>query len=117
MESPAPIIELPRHVCYVFSVLPPTSRALLDDATRPYFLWWTELTVGDLKAQLRSSDAALADYYLGALLREANTRDVWLFVTPDEVRARWPRVARHLGRARKMWAFLLDIEDADAGRP
>ena len=98
-------------------MLPPTSRALLDDATRPYFLWWTELTIGDFKAQLRSPDAALADYYLGALLREANTRDVWLFVTPDEVRSRWPRLARHLGRARKMWAFLLDIEDSVAGRP
>jgi hypothetical protein len=32
--------------------LPPTSAALREDATRPYFLWWTETTVGELKAQI-----------------------------------------------------------------
>ena len=29
--------------------LPPTTAALLDDGTRPYFLWWTRATVGQLK--------------------------------------------------------------------
>jgi hypothetical protein len=41
-------------------------------------------------------------YWMGALLREANTRDVWLFVTPDAIRASWDRVHRHLGRTRAM---------------
>jgi len=39
--------------------LPPTSSALSDDGHRPYFLWWTE----------------------------ANTRDVWGFVNPTQIRA------------------------------
>ena len=51
-------------------------------------------------------------YWLGALLREANTRDVWLFVTPEQIKSLWPHVLRHLGRARARWAWLLDIEDA-----
>ncbi len=41
------------------------------------------------------------------LWREANSRDVWLFVTPKEVREAWPQILRHLGRSRAMWAWLL----------
>jgi hypothetical protein len=92
--------------------LPPTSHDLLRDEARPYFVWWTELTVGDLKRHLASSDPDERAYWLGALLREANTRDVWLFVRPDDVRAAWPRVLRHLGRARERWAYLLGMGDA-----
>jgi hypothetical protein len=46
---------------------------------------------------------------MGALLREANTRDVWLFVHPDEIRALWPRLIRYLGSSRQMWAWLLKL--------
>ena len=54
--------------------LPPTSSALADPATRPYFLWWTAATVGELRAHLASEDPDERAYWLGALLREANTR-------------------------------------------
>jgi hypothetical protein len=89
--------------------LPPTSESLRDATTRPYFLWWTEATVGDLQAHLRSADAEERAYWMGALLREANTRDVWLFVDADEIRALWPRLIRYLGRSRAMWAWLLGL--------
>ena len=92
-------------------VLPPTSADLARDETRPYFLWWTDATVGDLRAALVDADPDARAYWMGALLREANTRDVWLFTTPDAVRALWPRLVRHLGRSREMWAFLLGIGD------
>ena len=36
--------------------LPPTTPALLDDASRPYFLWWTDATVGQLKEHLAAAD-------------------------------------------------------------
>jgi len=90
--------------------LPPTCADLLRDDTRPYFLWWTDLTGGDLRERLRSPDLEARAYWTGALLREANTRDVWLFVTPHDLRAQWPRLTRHLGRSRAMWAFLLGLE-------
>lgn len=93
-------------------LLPPTSPALRDPVARPYFLWWTEATVADFKKHLRDPDLDRRAYWMGALLREANTRDVWLFVTPDEIRALWPRLLRHLGRSREMWAYLLRVEDA-----
>src|SRR6188508_1651675 len=93
-------------------VLPPTTPALLEPGTRPYFLWWTECTVGELHEHLRASSQATQAYWLGALLREANTRDVWLFTTPEQIRSLWPLLRRHLGRARARWAWLLDIADA-----
>lgn len=90
--------------------LPPTSPSLAADDARPYFLWWADATAGDLRAHLRDPDLDRRAYWMGALLREANTRDVWLFVTPSEVRDLWPRLLRHLGRRRQVWAWLLGLD-------
>jgi hypothetical protein len=89
--------------------LPPTSLALYLDETKPYFLWWTNATVGDLKRYLRSEDPEERAYWMGALLREANTRDVGLFTNKEEIVANWPRLIRYLGKSRDMWAWLLDL--------
>jgi hypothetical protein len=95
----------------VLPVLSPTSDELLDDSARPYFLWWTDASVGDLRRHLIAPDSYERAYWMGALLREANTRDVWLFVTPDAIRSLWPQLERHLGRAHAMWAYLLGMEE------
>lgn len=92
-------------------MLPPTSDDLDRDETRPYFLWWTDATVGDLRARLADPDADVRAYWLGALLREANTRDVWAFAGPAVIRAHWPLLVRYLGRSRPMWAWLLGLND------
>jgi hypothetical protein len=91
-------------------VLPPTSADLANASCRPYFLWWTDATVGELRGHLISRDAEERAYWTGALLREANTRDVWLFVTPDDVRTQWARLQRYLGRSRELWAYLLGLK-------
>ncbi len=88
---------------------PPTSEGLFDGATHPYFLWWADATVADLEAHLRAPDLEERAYWMGALLREANTRDVWLFVSPEQIRDLWPRLLRYLGRSREMWAWLLGL--------
>ena len=100
-------------ICYVLHnlAMSPTAPALLDSSARPYFLWWTDLTVGEYRQRLQCASSSERAYWLGALLREANSRDVWLFTTPGEVRAAWPELRRHLGHARARWAFLLDIVD------
>jgi hypothetical protein len=69
-----------------------------------------DATVADLRARLASPDAQERAYWLGALLREANRRDVWLFVSPDDIRAAWPDVLRHLGRRREQWGYLLGLD-------
>jgi hypothetical protein len=89
--------------------LPPTSAELTDPTTRPYFLWWLDATVADVRAALASDDARKRGYFLGALLREANSRDVWLFTSPDAIRRDWEWVLPHLGRSRKMWGWLLSM--------
>lgn len=102
-----------RSICYVVHdmAMVPTTPALLDDDARPYFLWWTAVTVSEYRRRLQTGSSSERAYWLGALLREANTRDVWLFTTPADVRAAWPELRRHLGHARPRWAFLLDIAD------
>jgi hypothetical protein len=97
--------------------LPPTTEELLDDSAQPYFLWWTDVTVAELRDKLRSDDPAERAYWMGALLREANTRDVRLFVSPDDIRALWPHLLRHLGRSRQMWSWLLDLPDSHRPPP
>ena len=89
--------------------LPPTSPDLLIDSTKPYFLWWTDATVGDLKRHLQSPDPEVRAYWLGALLREANSRDVVLFTSGDQIREAWPQLIRYLGRSREMWAWVLGL--------
>ena len=37
------------------------------------------------------------------LLREANTRDVWLFVDWAAIEAAWPHIEHRLGRSRAVW--------------
>src|SRR5258705_9977315 len=91
------------------SCLPPTTESLLDNTARPYFLWWTDATVGQLREPLAASDPEERAYWMGALLREANTRDVWLFVGRSEIIDLWPRLIRYLGRSRAMWAWLLQL--------
>jgi hypothetical protein len=91
--------------------LPVTSADLTDDRHRPYFLWWTDATVGDFRRHLVDADLEARLYWMGALLREANTRDVWIFVTPADIRANWQALQRHLGRSRRMWAYLLDLPE------
>jgi len=90
-------------------MLPPTMPELLQPEARPYFVWSSEMTVAEFHAVLRSPDLDLRAYWMATLLREANTRDVWLFVQPEEIRLLWPKLIRHLGRTRSRWAFLLGL--------
>ena len=85
----------------------------MRNEARPYFLWWTDCTVGEFRDHLASSDAGHSAYWLAALIREANSRDVWLFTTPAEIRRRWPDIVRYLGSSRAMWGWLLDIPQSD----
>ena len=93
--------------------LPPTTDTLADEQARPYFLWWTDASVADLRARLHDPDPEVRAYWMAAMLREANTRDVWSFVSPAEIRAAWPRLIRYLGRARGLWAYLLGLPEPE----
>ena len=89
------------------SRLPPTSDRLQDPDAVPYFAWDLGITVAEVKRRLAGETGRLRDEVIVRLLREANSRDVWLFVGLDEIEEAWPRVERHLGRARPVWNLLL----------
>jgi hypothetical protein len=73
----------------------------------PYFLWDDPMTVAELRAHLADSSREEWARLLGKILREARDVDVWRFTTPDEVAAHWPALAKHLGRRRAFWEYLL----------
>ena len=90
-------------------MLPPTTEELRNPEHRPYYLWWLDANVADLRRELASPDLETRAYWMGALLREANTRDVWLFVSEQDIVALWPQLTRHLGKARARWAWLMQL--------
>ena len=89
----------------------PTTARLLDPETVPYFLWDTQQTVAEAHRILASAAGSERDELLVRLLREANTRDVWLFTTWEQIDEAWPRIAHRLGRARPVWELLRERHD------
>ncbi len=87
--------------------LPPTTPRLLDARAIPYFLWDLGWTVGEAHEILAGSDQGKKDELIVRLLREANSRDVWLFLDWPLIEEAWPRVERRLGRARPVWQMML----------
>ena len=83
------------------------STDLDDPEAVPYFLWDEPMTVRDLRQRLNTASAPEKARLLGKILREARDWEVWRFTTPDEVTRLWPRLAKHLGRRRAFWEFLL----------
>ncbi len=88
-------------------MLPPTSPRLRKPDAVPYFMWDMQMTVSQIHIALASDDASLRDEIMVRLLREANSRDVFVFVDSDDISEAWPRVAHRLGRSRPVWELVL----------
>lgn len=84
------------------------STDLDDPAAVPYFLWDDPMTVAEFRRRLKTASPAEQTRLLAKLLREARDSDVWKFTSPEAVWRSWPAIARHLGRRRGFWEFLLD---------
>jgi hypothetical protein len=91
----------------VSTVRPPLSTDLDDPLAVPYFLWDEPMTVQELQEKLRTCSLPERSRLLGKILREARDTEAWRFTTPEEVALRWDELARHLGRRRAFWEFLL----------
>ncbi|MGK4001539.1 hypothetical protein WMF31_02865 [Sorangium sp. So ce1036] len=87
----------------------PLSSDLDDDQAIPYFLWDDPIPVGEVRRRLNTASPPERDRLLGKILREAQDPDVWRFTTPEEVAARFSQLARHLGRRKRFWEFLLKL--------
>src|SRR5689334_17396009 len=84
------------------------STDLDDPSAIPYFLWDDPMTIAEFRLRLKSSSPAEQVRLLGKLLREARDTDVWKFISPSEILARWSTLSLHLGRRRAFWEFLLN---------
>ncbi|MBK8596608.1 MAG: hypothetical protein IPP07_10620 [Holophagales bacterium] len=84
------------------------STDLADPDAFPYFLWDDPMTVSEVKERLRSASEEERLRLMAVVLREARDPDVWLFLSPAEVLAAWPRLAGRLGQRRLFWEFLLE---------
>ena len=86
----------------------PLSLDLSSDDVRPYFLWSEDASVGELRARLAGATGAAWASLVGMVMREARDPDVWRFVTPAEVSARFDEIRPFLGRRRPFWDYLIE---------
>lgn len=90
------------------SGLNPTPRELLVDASgRPYFLWDMDMTLERFERELAAADRPTRAWLVGNLMRQAKPDDVFTFVSPDEIGELWSDLARHLGRTRPFWEWVM----------
>ncbi|UQA56577.1 hypothetical protein [Polyangium aurulentum] len=87
-------------------MLPPTSSRLFEPDTVPYFLWDLGLTVAEVRRTIAQGDQASRDDLIARILREANSRDVWVFLDWPTIEEAFPRIERRLGRARGVWTMM-----------
>ncbi|MEQ9320582.1 MAG: hypothetical protein RIF41_15550 [Polyangiaceae bacterium] len=87
-------------------MLGPTTESLDQPDAIPYFAWDLGKTVQELRAILDGDDREARDEVLVRLLREANSRDVWMFADWTSIEEAWPRIAHRLGRARAVWELM-----------
>ena len=87
-------------------MLPPTSKRLEEPDAVPYFLWDTGQTAGEIRRVLAGQSGSEKDLLIARILREANTRDVWLFLGWKDIDEAWTRIETRLGRARPVWEML-----------
>lgn len=88
--------------------LPPTTLRLLDPDAVPYFLWDVGLTIGEARTVLAGHRTSARDELVARILREANSRDVWILLDWPTIEEAWPRIERRLGRARGVWTMMLE---------
>ena len=73
----------------------------------PYFAWDRALTAGQIRASLQRTSDPSWPHTAAWVMREAVVADVWQFLTPQVVDARFSDVEPHLGRRREFWKYLL----------
>ena len=81
----------------------------LPASERPYFCWDRSWSVSDIKAKL--AESAPEDWPMLAawIMREARFEDVWFFLRPAEIAARFGELKSLLGRKQEFWKYILGV--------
>ena len=80
---------------------------MLDEHSRPYFLWDSDLTLDSFRDRLRSPDPKIRGYYLAKLLRQAKPDDAFLFVSLRDIERDWDHARGFLGETAEFWSWLV----------
>ena len=81
-------------------------NAIADDVV-PSFCWDRNLTIGQIRRDLREATGFEWVRLASWILREAPTGDVWLFLRPEEVQVNLRDLEPFLGRRREFWRYIL----------
>ena len=85
----------------------PLSTKLDDPEARPWFLWDEDLSVGELRELLAVESHPRWVELAAKVMREGRDDQVWLFLRPARVVARYQEIAPRLGRRRAFWDYLI----------
>ena len=77
-----------------------------DKTRSPYFCWDRNLTEQEIKDQLKTLKGLERDRLIAWILREAAFKNVWTFLTPQEVFNSLPRIQYWLGRWGDFWNYI-----------
>lgn len=92
------------------AILCPTPRdRMVDSASRPYFLWDSDVTLERFQEHLRTGTEAVRVHLVAKLMRQAKPDDVFEFVRLGEITRLWPLVGPRLGRTREFWTWWLQV--------
>lgn len=75
---------------------------------RPYFLWDYDLTEADVRRLLREGSEFEKQWLVGRILSTAHFRDVWKYLTLDQLVAIFPKL-RMRPVLRKYWQRALNV--------
>jgi hypothetical protein len=90
-------------------MLAPTPPDRMVDAQgRPYFLWDVDMTLEDLKRQLKEGDPVVRAYLTGKIMRQAKPDDALQFVSMQEIADQWRSLEKYLGKTREFWSWLIE---------
>ncbi|MFA7173960.1 MAG: hypothetical protein WC340_11205 [Kiritimatiellia bacterium] len=78
-----------------------------DDTAIPYFAWDRNLTVGAIKAVLKSDNGYERNRTTAWIMREAAFADVWQFLDPRKVRDNFSELEPLLGRRKAFWQYII----------
>jgi len=79
----------------------------INNETVPNFCWDRNLTVGQIRAQLRGASGFQWVQIASWILREAALTDVWTFLSPQEIQTHLSELDPFLGRRREFWKYIL----------
>jgi hypothetical protein len=84
---------------------------------QPYFIWDYDISEEKIWEILRGDDEFYKTWLVGRILQYARWNDIWKYLTLDDVRTHFDRIAWRFPFIREMWAHALEVWSQGAEMP